>query len=327
MSLGQLPFEIIMEISKLLNQRDTNNLLMVNGTIYKKINSFEIYKFFWELSVTREKNVLVINHVSVGLEKAIIDPIFRNIDTIVFNCDIRCSINEYIPHWISRVVVNDNFKGFIPSSVTHLVIKKSDSAGSNRKLTIPPSITHLVLRYYDGSIKDMIPSSVTHLTLGYYFNHSIADSIPPSVTHLVFGGLFNQPIKGCIPPSVTHLAFGKSFNQPIEDCIPSSVTHLAFGADFKQSIYENIPSSVTHLTLRTMPRFDTTDDGTIEYIPSSITHLTIPAIFNSSIRDILPPTVSHLAIENEEGLYIHYERRSVVSGYTDDWGNASGYYF
>jgi len=207
----------------------------------------------------------LIKYLSIGGRNIVPGVIPQNVKYLICN-NKRALAKKTIPSSVKYLAIRKISKEAVPSSVTHLKFHKFRIImnGDDYRKYIPLSVTHLVI---DGSYKFpfidyLIPSSVTHLTFGESFDFVRSEScyeynplkkhIPSSVTHLTFGKYFNRSIKKGIPSSVTHLKFGKNFSHPIKNNIPSSVTHLMFKnlSCIRYFEFDDIPSSVTHLTLR-----------------------------------------------------------------------------
>ncbi|GAM19677.1 hypothetical protein SAMD00019534_028520 [Acytostelium subglobosum LB1] len=211
-------------------------------------------------------------------------------------------------------------QGYLPSSITKLIIGKYDHALEPGSLS--PSITELKAKYLSHKLQpDVLPPSITTLTLGSCLKkiqpHTLPSSLisltieattfgdpdatpfvpgslPDSLQTLILSDDFNQSLKaGILPMSLTVLHFGDRYNHPLPPGIlPSSLKILKFIGLFNQSLAPgSLPSSLNTLELGNCFNLPLVRGS----IPDSLTKLTFGNLFNHPIPDhVLPLSITSL---------------------------------
>lgn len=305
----QLPFDILINISKFLSNQDILNLS-------------RCCKYYHEL-VYRVRFSEKVDYQDI-IELPYFDS-FINI-TCKDNVTLFPKFLKDL-HWKCDVALPED----LPNTLIHLTF----SAYNKPLLKLPCTLIKLSFgRIYNQPLP-ILPDKLTHLYFGYRHNmlnpfkymdcasdyNQPLPNIPESLLHLVFGSDYNQPLPSELPDSITHLKFGLEYNQPLPN-LPNSLIFLSFGQGsynhllpvgiFDRNGYNHsgepqLPDSLTILefgyaynkSLPNLPRalmklkFGYYYNQLLPDLPNTLTHLTFGRHYNQPLPD-LPESLTHL---------------------------------
>lgn len=160
--------DVIIRIIELLSDKDKRNLFLCS----RIANTFAVFAYFYDL-YWHDNNI----HKSKYYDQ-------------ITNIAVTCSVIfpksvKKIHYHFNKIAIDE-----IPQGTTHVFFY--DDFNQNIKGLIPDSVTHLFFNSFDQDIKGVIPNSITHLGLSDYFRHSVKNSLPDGIIEVALPLLYKK---------------------------------------------------------------------------------------------------------------------------------------